>query len=147
MRFRRKIVEQVSDLRRGLDYLETRSDVDAQRVAYLGVSQGSKLGLIVTAVEPRYRSVVFMGASVSPSDARLLPEVRPASFASHITAPKLVFAGRYDELAPYATVIKPLFELLPEPKRLVTYDGGHTPTFEVSVPAVNGWLDETLIAP
>ncbi len=147
VRFRQQIVAQVSDLRRGLDYLETRDDVDHGRVAYLGISQGARLGLIATAVEPRYRSAVFMGVGVFPSDAQRLPEVRPASFVSHVSAPKLVLAGRYDELIPYATIIEPLYRLLPEPKRLVTYDGGHTPTFEVSVPAVNGWLDKTLNQP
>ncbi len=142
VRFRQLIVEQVTDLRRGLDYLEARDDVDESRVAYLGISQGASLGLIVTAVEPRYCSVVFMGLNVQYSG--LLPEVKSSNFASHIMTPKLVFAGRYDEVTPFATVVEPLYQLLPEPKRLVTYDGGHTPTFEVSVRAVNGWLDETL---
>jgi hypothetical protein len=33
---------------------------------------------------------------------------------------------------------------LREPKKLVLYDGSHTPPIETAVPAINGWLDETL---
>jgi hypothetical protein len=35
-------------------------------------------------------------------------------------------------------------KLLREPKRILLYDGGHAPAPEFYVPAVNGWLDETM---
>jgi hypothetical protein len=40
--------------------------------------------------------------------------------------------------------VKPLLKLLREPKKDVTYDGGHIPTIEFLAPTVNSWLDETL---
>jgi len=42
------------------------------------------------------------------------------------------------------TEAEPLYKLLPEPKRLALFDGGHFASLEVAAPIVNGWLDETL---
>jgi pimeloyl-ACP methyl ester carboxylesterase len=52
--------------------------------------------------------------------------------------------GRYDENVPLKSQAEPLFRLLPEPKRLEIFDGGHVPTPEVRIRAFNAWLDETL---
>ena len=52
--------------------------------------------------------------------------------------------GRYDENLSLKTEAEPLYKLLPEPKRLVLYEGGHVPPFEFMVTTMNGWLDETL---
>ena len=40
--FRDKIVNWVTDLRRGLDYLETRTDVDRDRIAFVAQSSGAR---------------------------------------------------------------------------------------------------------
>jgi len=42
------------------------------------------------------------------------------------------------------TQAEPLHKLLRDPKRILLYDGGHAPAPEFYVPAINGWLDETL---
>ena len=73
-----------------------------------------------------------------------LPEVTEANFAGHIRAPKLLINGRYDEVHSLKRLIEPLFQLLPEKKKLVLYDGSHSPPIEVAVPVINQWLDETL---
>ena len=44
-----RIVNRVTDLRRGLDYLETRTDVDPGKVAFYGPSAGAQIGLILAA--------------------------------------------------------------------------------------------------
>ena len=46
-------VQTVIDLRRGIDYLETRPEVDKSRIGYLGVSMGGILGGILGGVEER----------------------------------------------------------------------------------------------
>jgi eukaryotic-like serine/threonine-protein kinase len=62
------VVQQSKEIGRSLDYLETRHDIDKGRIAYLGVSQGSALGVIFTALEERFRTVVFLdgGFYLSP---------------------------------------------------------------------------------
>jgi formylglycine-generating enzyme required for sulfatase activity len=139
-----KIVNRVTDLRRGLDYLETRRDVDAGRVAFFGPSAGAQIGLILAAVETRYRAVVLVGAGLPASYARWIPEANPINFSAHISGSKLLIQGRYDEDTPFKTMAEPLYKLLAEPKRLALYDGGHVPPLEFLMSTLNTWLDDTL---
>lgn len=39
---------------------------------------------------------------------------------------------------------EPLFRLLREPKRLIVFEGGHSPSREMWVREIQKWLDETL---
>jgi serine/threonine protein kinase/formylglycine-generating enzyme required for sulfatase activity len=142
--YRDKIVNWVTDIRRGLDYIETRSDLDSSRIGFFGPSAGSRTGLVLAAVENRYRSILLMGAGLSQSDARRIAGANPVYFAPHISEPKLMLHGRYDEDVPLKTGGEPLFKLLREPKRLVLFEGGHIPPIELFVTTMNGWLDETL---
>jgi dipeptidyl aminopeptidase/acylaminoacyl peptidase len=142
--YREKIVNRITDLRRGLDYLETRNDIDARQIAFFGPSSGARTGLILAAVEDRYRSVFLMGAGLRKPYAQWIPEANTVNFAPHILAPKLMMHGRYDENLSLKTEAEPLFKLLREPKRLVIYDGGHIPPLELLVTTMNNWLDETL---
>lgn len=144
MRYREKFINWTTDLRRGLDYLETRKDIDMSRLAFWGYSAGAECGLVVTAVESRYRSIVFMSAGIEQAWRRMIPEANKIYFASQIKPPKLMLNGRYDEAFSFKRQVEPLYKLLREPKRLALYDGGHTPTFEVATPIINKWLDETL---
>src|SRR5262249_18388058 len=54
-------VQAVIDLRRGIDLLAARPDVDAKRLAYVGHSYGAQWGAILAAVDHRLRGVVLMG--------------------------------------------------------------------------------------
>ena len=139
-----RVVNRVTDLRRGLDYLETRQDLDATRVAFYGPSAGAQIGLIAAAVETRYHAVVLVGAGLSKSQLLRLPQANPVNFAAHILAPKLLIHGRYDEDTPLKVMGEPLFKLVPEPKRVVVYDGGHVPPVELAIGTIGGWLDQTL---
>jgi serine/threonine protein kinase/formylglycine-generating enzyme required for sulfatase activity len=132
-----------TDVRRGLDYLETRKEIAANKIAYFGPS-GGNFKLILPAVETRYRSVVFTGAGVRKYNMQWKPEANAINFAPHIRAPKLMLHGRYDEADPFKTEGEPLFKLLREPKRLMLVEGGHIPDTQILIPAINGWLDETM---
>ncbi|HEX8097044.1 MAG TPA: SUMF1/EgtB/PvdO family nonheme iron enzyme, partial [Pyrinomonadaceae bacterium] len=142
--YREIIVNRITDVRRGLDYLATRDDLDSRRIAFYGPSSGARIGLILAAVEDRYTSVFLQGAGVVKFDLQTIAEGNPINFAPHIRAPKLILQGRYDEDTPLQTQAEPLFKLLREPKRLVTYDGSHIPPVELLVTTMNAWLDETL---
>ena len=139
-----RIKNRITDLRRGLDYLESRQDVDASRIAFFGPSAGAQLGLILAAIEPRYRAVVLVGAGLPNEYRSWIPEANPINFAAHIRAPKILVQGRYDEDTPLKTAAEPLFRLMPEPKRLVVYEGGHIPPAELTIRTIGPWLDEML---
>ena len=142
IRFRDEMIDNSIDLRRGLDYLQTRNDIDAERFIYYGYSQGAEQGLIYAAVEDRYRAVVLIACGLT--SGRWVAEANPSNFASHITAPKMMLNGRYDEAYAYKTAVEPLYKLLRDPKRTVVYEAGHTPPIEIAVPVINDWLNETL---
>jgi hypothetical protein len=144
VQFRQELVSHATELRRGLDYLETRSDIDRTRLAYAAVSWGSGSRLPFAAVEPRFRSVVLIGGGIDEQYLPVLPEASSINFAPRIRAPKLLLNGRYDEEHPWERRALPLWRLLQAPKRLVLVEGGHVPPAEARVPVINDWLDETL---
>ena len=142
--FRKQMVNWITDLRRGIDYLETRKDLNFQKLAFLGISNGANFGLVMTAIETRYRSTAFVGFGVRSAWSDWIAEANFVSFAPHILAPKLILKGRYDEAHPLKTEAEPLFPLLREPKRIVIVESGHVPPPEIFAPTINEWLDETL---
>lgn len=142
--FRKQMVNWITDLRRGVDYLETRNDLNKDKIGFLGISNGANVGLVLTAIETRYKALVFESAGLEKDFRTRTPETSPIKFASQVKTQKLVINGRYDETFPLNTDAKPLFKLLREPKKIILYDGGHIPTVEFFVPTVNNWLDETL---
>ena len=142
--FAEMIVNRATDLRRGLDYLETRRDIDLTRLGAVAPSAGSLLGVILGAIESRYRTFVFIGAGTPAAYNAITPAANPINFAAYIRASKLVLQGRYDEDTPLRTATEPFFKLLREPKRLTLYDGGHVPSLEVVMSESGAWFDEQL---
>ncbi|HUP35211.1 MAG TPA: protein kinase [Candidatus Limnocylindria bacterium] len=134
----------VTEIRRGLDYLETRPDVDASRIGLYGVSAGAGPGVFVTALESRYRAVAFMGTGISLREGRFAAAANRINFLARIRAPKLMLHGRYDEDKSLSAEAEPMFRLLPEPKRLEVFEGGHAAPPEIYVPAITKWFDETM---
>ena len=133
---------QVTEFRIGLDYLETRSEIDMRRVAHVGFSWGAVTRAIVfDAVEPRIRSIVYIGGGLRPSVR--LPEVNVWNFVTRVTQPALVLTGRFDEEWPYEPYARNLYELLSD-ATLELVDSGHLPPLELRNPIINAWLDETL---
>lgn len=54
--FRQSII----DLRRVIDYLETRDDIDTTRIGYVGVSMGSFLGAVFAGVDERLKTAILI---------------------------------------------------------------------------------------
>jgi eukaryotic-like serine/threonine-protein kinase len=142
--YREIIVNRIIDVRRGLNYLETRPDIDAKKIALFGPSAGARIGLILASLETRYVSVLLQGAGVTKRDLQTIAEANPINFAPHIRVPKLMSHGKYDEDTPVKTQGEPLFKLLRQPKRIAYYEGGHVPSLEFLLNTINSWFDETL---
>jgi formylglycine-generating enzyme required for sulfatase activity/tRNA A-37 threonylcarbamoyl transferase component Bud32 len=138
------LVNRFTDYRRGLDYLETRGDIDMSRVGYVGLSSGASQGMILPAVEPRIRSVFLAAAGLTGYYKTNQPAANPINFAPHLLQPKHVLNGRFDENFPIKSAVEPMMKLLPEPKELELYDGPHAAPMEVLVPALNKFFDKTL---
>ena len=141
VKFRDQVVRWTIDIRRGIDYLETRDDIDSKRIAYWNTS--AYAGLIIAAIEDRYRTVILMSGGFMGGESALA-EAKVMNFIPHIRPPKLQLVGRYDEGNRFLLGTEPVYRLLVEPKHQIVFEGGHLPPLETSVPVVNQWLDETM---
>ena len=139
------VIAWAKDLRRSIDYLETRSDIDTAKVAYYGVSWGGYLGGLMPAVEPRLKAVVLLVAGLEFQQG--LPEVEPINFLPRIKVPVLMLNGQYDHYFPVETAQRPMFRLLgtpPDKKRQVISEGGHFVPRTQLVKETLDWLDRYL---
>ena len=133
------------DLGRSIDYLETREDIDIERLAFYGLSMGATYGPIFTALEPRFKASVLLAGGLYLDSS--LPETDTFNFASRSTIPTIMLNGRHDFFFPLESSQKPLFELLgtpPEHKRHVLFDMSHTPPRNSTVKETLSWLDQYL---
>ncbi|MDQ2977520.1 MAG: hypothetical protein M3R69_19180 [Acidobacteriota bacterium] len=141
------LMQQVIDMRRGVDLLLVRKDVDPKRLAYVGHSYNGVVGAILSGVDRRFKAFVLMAATMSDEVTRKIPEYQryrqevgvekfdafeakyywtdQGKYVSH-AAPAVVFLqyGSQEKfLTPerarlYAAVVS-------EPKRFELYDAPH----------------------
>ena len=121
------LIKWTKDFRRTVDYLESRDDVDATKIGYMGASWGAFNFLITGAVEPRLKlSLCFVGG-LSMTPAR--PEVDQISYVHRVKQPTLWLVGEYDQIFPLKQSSRPAFEYLgtdPKDKKLVVFPSGHS---------------------
>ena len=129
-------------MRRGLDYLETRQEINTRRIAFWNNSTYPE-GAVFAALDNRYSSLIFIGAKILPVFQYVPPDVNPLHFLPHIRPPKLMLHGLYDDGHP-EPFSEPIFRLMREPKKRASFVGGHIPPPEIAFPLVNAFLDETL---
>ena len=143
--YEREVVAQCAqDVRRAIDFLESRPDVDHGRIAFYGLSMGADEGVIVGAVENRLRTLVLVAAGVGDG---LPPEVDGLNYAPRVRVPVLIINGRYDFTEPFETSQQPFFRLLGSPakdKKHVVFDSGHVPPWPDVVRETLDWLDRYL---
>ena len=137
-----EFVQTVVDVRRGVDLLAARPDVDPLRLAFWGFSHGAFIGGIVAGVEPRIASYVLQsggGADYLRTNApqRLrepgaltaylatIASVDPDLYIAH-AAPSAVFLqnGSLDKTYTAAGVAA-WQAAASEPKRIATYQADH----------------------
>jgi len=136
------MVRHSTELSLGLDYLETRDDIDMDRLSYVGLSWGAGSRAVLAAIDDRWDAVVFLGGGIDERVHPTVPEALNVNFIPYIRVPKLLLNGRQDEEHPWLTRALPFWELLREPKELVLVDNeGHVPSLEVRIPAINDFLD------
>jgi dienelactone hydrolase len=138
------LVQQSKDLGRSIDYLETRADIDRNRIAYLGVSMGSQSGVIFTALEPRFKAVVFLDGGLS-SD-RPTPGTDQVDFAPRIKVPVLLISGKYDWIYHAKDVLLRMLGTPTADTKNVTLNTAHDVTDQRAdlVREVVAWLDKYL---
>jgi eukaryotic-like serine/threonine-protein kinase len=146
LNYRDLAVARVKDAERSLDYLITRPDIDKERLAFMGVSLGASTAVRTSAIDPRLKATVVMGAGLPV--AKFPPEIDQLNFAPRVRVPILMVNGRSDFTNDYETSQLPLFRLfgLPDDRKLlVSYEGGHIPPrFHEVIRSVLDWFDKYL---
>jgi uncharacterized protein len=152
------VQQTVIDLRRAVDYIATRPDLATDRLAYVGFSMSTFLGVQFVAVEPRVTAACFAlgGAGLfhflvsrapaaSKQDQELVANlVDPLHYAPHIAPrPVLQVNGATDSVVP-AALGHMLHGALAEPKRIVWYDGGHNGIPESALAEMRHFLEHHL---
>ena len=139
------VIQQTKDLRRSIDYLEMRPDIDRERLGFYGISDGARSGLILLAQEPRIRAAVLAAGGLPPE--KKPAEIDEINFASRVRVPVLMLNGRYDLFYPAETLLAPLFRLPGAPekeKRYVLFDIGHLPFQQLEMKETLDWFDRYL---
>jgi dienelactone hydrolase len=141
------MVQQIIDMRRGVDLLLARSDVDPRRLAFVGHSYDAEVGGFLCGIDRRFKAFILMAGNLSDEVDMRSKEyqeerqkigaekmdafqqkyswLNPGKYVSH-AAPAVVFlqyASQEDYLNPerdreYAAVVS-------EPKRFKLYDAPH----------------------
>ena len=137
-------IEEMRELRRVIDYLETRPDIEADNLGYYGLSWGGRVGAIALAVEPRIKAAVLNQAGINAGDH---PDINVAHYLPRVTAPVLHFSGLYDTDFQFETSSKPFFERLGTPakdKKHVVEPTGHFVSPAVVKGETLDWFDRYL---
>ncbi len=142
--FTEYLIQLVKDFKRCIDYLETRQDINSNKLAYYGMSWGGILGAIIPAVEERLKTSVLLPGGFTGLG---LPEANQINYVTRVKTPTLMLNGKYDTKLPYETCIKPMFDLLGTPdedKELKLYDTDHIPPRNEFIKEILAWLDRYL---
>jgi uncharacterized protein len=146
-RDRKEQIQLIVDLRRAVDLLGARADVDDDRIAYLGVSYGAAMGGLLAGVEDRIAAFVLMSGDgglvehfSGPEDrsgplfmlrparrnawlAAMRP-IEPLTWVARASAPILFLNGRRDHLVSVRDAAR-YQRTAPQPKEIRWYDSDH----------------------
>ena len=141
------LVQAVVDMRRGVDLLLARHDVDQKRIAYVGHSYNAQVGAFLSGLDHRFKSFVLMAGSMSDEVNMRSKEyqnyrqkIGPDKFDAFVkkyfwadegkyvshAAPGFVFL-QYGSREKFlnADRAREYFAIVSEPKRLEIYDAEH----------------------
>jgi formylglycine-generating enzyme required for sulfatase activity/dienelactone hydrolase/predicted Ser/Thr protein kinase len=142
---RDETIQQADDLRRSVDYLQTRDDINHDKLGFFAISWGGGLFPILTALEPRFKAIAIWAGGCDSE--KVLPEADPMNFAPRVKAPVLMINGRYDFVFPLETCQEPMFRALGTPaadKKHILYDAGHMPAILPIMKDTLDWFDHYL---
>jgi dienelactone hydrolase len=119
-RQRAAVVQQVIDLRRSVDLLQSRHDVDGKRIGFTGLSFGAIQGALLAGAEPRIKAFDLQSGRGRP----LWPDLDPRKWIRRSHAAFFIQAGLHDQIVPRAQ-LEELARAAPQPKIVRWYDAPH----------------------
>ena len=147
--FRDHAIQWVSEMRRSVDYLQSRDDIDPERIGFQGISHGSVCGPVFLALEPRLRAGLLIAGGfvvMQFGPESIPPEIDMLHFAPRVAVPVLMLNGRYDPIFPYETSQLPMYRAFgtaEADKRHATFPSGHSSSswWNELIRESHDWLD------
>ena len=142
-------IQLMVDLRRGIDLLEQRTDVDPDKMVYIGASYGGGMGGLLAGIESRLKAYVLMvGGSglvshLNHSDKdwnSFMWPIEPVHFLSYAAPAKLLFQNGLNDSA--VTVAEAVRAQIAgsDPKTIMWYPTDHWLNSQAYVDQMN-WLN------
>ena len=143
---RDRLLQWSKDVQRSIDYLETRPEIDAKKLAFYAISYSASVSPTLLALEPRFKAAVLVSAG---TDAPTATEVDPWNYAPRVKVPVLMLNGRDDFIDPMERSQIPFLRALgtaEKDKRHILFDGGHVNLqFRMDlIGEILRWLDQYL---
>ncbi len=150
-------VGDVVAVRRAVDLLRARDEVDAERIGYLGYSAGARTGALLAGSEPRLRALALLAGGATDVEAvvaagpeelrdRLratLSEVDTLRWIALADGERLLLQNaKDDEIVPRESA-QALADAAPEGTDVRWYEGGHGLSAGVYADALD-WLEQRL---
>lgn len=155
---RDSMVQSVVDLRRAVDFLYSRDEVDKNKICYMGESMGAILGGTFTGIEKRVRAVVLVvggggleflfetsllgmkKGDIKKAVRDILFFVDPLYWVAQISPrPLLMVNALKDSLMPKDAAER-LYKKAKEPKKIVWVDSEHVVPADKLFPVVIPWM-------
>jgi dienelactone hydrolase len=137
----------VQEMSRTIDYLETRPDIDSDKLGFYGLSWGGFIAPIALAIEAdRIDAAVLAVAGLDP-DGKYLPESDPFNFVTHVRMPVLMINGEYDAVAPRISSQLPMYEWLgtdDQHKKMFVAPSSHLVPLDILIRESLDWYDHYL---
>jgi len=150
------ITQTVFDLRRAVDFIQTREELDHQRIGYYGISLGGIIGTILCSVEERIEvpvivlaggnlNLMFGKKALSGDTKNYLSIIDPINYVAKISPrPLLMINAEDDDVVPPITS-KLLFKAAKKPKEIIWHPARHhTLPIEKAYPEGIQWFDRYL---
>ena len=135
------LIRQILDLRRGLDLLLARNDIDASRLGFVGHDYGAMHGIVLAGVDKRVKAYVLMTPTGSYYDWRTYfsplnineqeqyiqrsPTLDPLTYVRYSEPARLFFQFSQQDKFVSKENAETLFAAANEPKQMKMYDALH----------------------
>lgn len=144
--YRDWMCQSIVDLRRGIDYLESRPDIDPDRIAVFGGSLGGWIGSILAAVEPRIKTAILSVPATEFVRAQTPPDriINSSNFFPHYKDLSLLMVLAKNDVPLRNARAKEFFDLVQVKKEMVEYDESHFLDPQKYNKEILEWLKENL---
>ena len=161
--------QQVMDMRRGVDVLLARGNVDRKRIAYVGHSYNAGVGALLSGVDRRFKAFVLMAGSMSDEigqQTKEFPQFRqrvgPEKVDAFIAKTAYLDQGKYVSHAAPAVVLlqfatqekfltperaRQHAAIVSEPKRFKLYEAPHALNAEARRDRITFLIEQLKLKP